>query len=253
MSDQNRLSSSQEDYLEAISHIITEKQAVRAKDIAKRLKVKNASVTGALRVLAEKGLINYAPYDVITLTPEGRLKAEDVVRRHEVLRDFFCMVLGVAEEDAERGACEMEHAVSKVILDKLIRFKEFLELCPRAGNDWINAFSDFCEGERKMKSCISCTSRRLEDLKGKQEKEDQEGKNIISLQDLKPGMKGRIVEIKEKEKLSKALRAKGFATGSLLEAETNCMEDDTIEIKLKGYHLSLGPDVADRVMVELIE
>ena len=50
------LSASMEDYLEAIFHIVSEKQAARAKDIAKRLKVNNSSVTGALRSLAEKGV-----------------------------------------------------------------------------------------------------------------------------------------------------------------------------------------------------
>ena len=89
MENKERLSASQEDYLEAIFHIISEKQAVRAKDIALRLKVKNASVTGALRILAGKGLVNYAPYDVISLTAEGKRIAEDIIRRHEVLHNFF--------------------------------------------------------------------------------------------------------------------------------------------------------------------
>jgi DtxR family Mn-dependent transcriptional regulator len=46
------LSASMEDYLEAIFHIAADKQAARAKDIAKRLKVNNSSVTGALRILS---------------------------------------------------------------------------------------------------------------------------------------------------------------------------------------------------------
>jgi len=78
------LTASLEDYLEAIFHIIAEKQAVRPKDIAKRLKVSNSSVTGALRSLADKELINYAPYDVISLTPSGETAAKDVIRRHEL-------------------------------------------------------------------------------------------------------------------------------------------------------------------------
>jgi DtxR family Mn-dependent transcriptional regulator len=61
MSPVDELSASMEDYLEAIYHIVTAKQAARAKDIAKRLDVNNSSVTGALRTLSEKGYINYAP------------------------------------------------------------------------------------------------------------------------------------------------------------------------------------------------
>ena len=52
------LTSSLEDYLETIYLIISEKEAVRPKDIAKRLNVSNASVTGALKTLADKGMIN---------------------------------------------------------------------------------------------------------------------------------------------------------------------------------------------------
>ncbi|MCK4511033.1 MarR family transcriptional regulator, partial [bacterium] len=66
MTQHDGLTESQEDYLEAILAILEDKQAVRAKDIAKRLGVTGPSVTGALHVLSAKGVVNYAPYDVIT-------------------------------------------------------------------------------------------------------------------------------------------------------------------------------------------
>lgn len=62
-------------------HIVAEKQAARGKDIAKRLKVNSSSVTGALRSLSEKGYINYAPYDLITLTENGQTIAREIVRK----------------------------------------------------------------------------------------------------------------------------------------------------------------------------
>ena len=68
MKDNHLLSASLEDYIEAIYHIISEKEVARGKDIASRLKVSGASVTEALRALSKKGLINYAPYEVITMT-----------------------------------------------------------------------------------------------------------------------------------------------------------------------------------------
>ena len=83
------LSSNMEDYLEAIFHISQKKQAARAKDIADRLKVNKSSVTGALRSLSEKGLVNYAPYDIITLTTKGKRLAIEIVRRHDALKEFF--------------------------------------------------------------------------------------------------------------------------------------------------------------------
>ncbi len=66
------LSASLEDYIEAIYHIVEEKLVARSKDIATRLDVSRASVTEALRALAKKELINYAPYEAITMTEQGR-------------------------------------------------------------------------------------------------------------------------------------------------------------------------------------
>jgi len=123
----NVLSASLEDYLEAIYHIVQKKQAARAKDIVQRLGVKNSSVTGAMRALAGKGLINYAPHDVITLTAEGRRVSEGVVRRHEALRDFFVKILSLEMELADTAACSMEHALPAKILVRLIRFVKFVE------------------------------------------------------------------------------------------------------------------------------
>ena len=121
------LSASLEDYLEAIYHIVRGKQVARAKDISQRLGVRNSSVTGALRALADKGLINYAPYDLITLTTEGKRISEDVVRRHKALRDFFVKVLSLEPDLADRAACKMEHGLPVEIPVRLARFVKFLE------------------------------------------------------------------------------------------------------------------------------
>lgn len=124
------LSASLEDYLEAIFHIEDSKQAVRAKDIADRMRVRGSSVTGALNQLARRDLVNYSPYELVTLTRKGRQAALDVVRRHEALKDFLTGVLGVEEPMAEECACRMEHSVPKQILDRLAGFVEFLASCP---------------------------------------------------------------------------------------------------------------------------
>jgi len=55
------LSASLEDYLEVIFHLEKSNRVARAKDIADQMNVQRASVTGALKALAGKGLINYSP------------------------------------------------------------------------------------------------------------------------------------------------------------------------------------------------
>jgi len=190
------LTASLEDYLEAIFHIIAEKQAVRPKDIAKRLKVSNSSVTGALRSLADKGLINYAPYDVISLTPSGKTAAKDVVRRHEVLRDFFVKVLAVEELDADKAACRMEHAISKAILQRFIDFVNFVEVCPRAGAKWIAGFGYYCDHADTQENCEKCISLILEEVRKKKTQERRKSMETVTLKDLKPGQKGKVLKIK---------------------------------------------------------
>ena len=135
------LSASLEDYLETIYLIVQEKQVARAKDVSQRMQVGRSSVTGALHALAERKLINYAPYDLVTLTRQGELVAADIVRRHCVLRDFFVKVLSVEETLADDVACKMEHAVPESVLQRFVEFIEFVDRCPHDGAEWTRCLS----------------------------------------------------------------------------------------------------------------
>ena len=53
-----KLSASLEDYLEVIYNLSKQSRVARSKDIAEALGVSRASVTGALRTLTEKNLVN---------------------------------------------------------------------------------------------------------------------------------------------------------------------------------------------------
>ena len=118
------LSASLEDYIEAIFFLMRDQDVARVKDIAARLKVQMPSVTGALRSLAAKRLVHHDPYGSITLTPTGEAIARDLVRRHELLTSFLTDLLGLDHRTAERNACEMEHAIEPVVLDRLAEFVE---------------------------------------------------------------------------------------------------------------------------------
>ena len=161
MSQLISLSASLEDYIEAIAHIVDEKKVARGKEIAKRLKVSRASVTEALRALSKKGLVNYEPYEVITLTEKGKEVAKDVIRRHEALKEFFVKVLAIDDTIAEESACRIEHAAPPEVIERLIRFVKFIEVCPRGGADLIKGFSEYCERGRTRESCEECLSQTL--------------------------------------------------------------------------------------------
>jgi len=144
MPKQIKVSASLEDYLEAIYHTVEAKGAARAKDIVMRMGVHNSSVTQALRSLSEKQLVNYAPYDVVTLTDSGEQIALDVVKRHTTLSEFLKKVLGLPEQRADEGACRMEHAISGEILDRLVKFVEYFETCPMNDVMWDEDEGFFC-------------------------------------------------------------------------------------------------------------
>jgi DtxR family Mn-dependent transcriptional regulator len=252
MARDEALSASLEDYLEAVFHIVSEKQAARAKDISERLKVSGSSVTGALRSLGEKGLVNYAPYDVITLTSEGRKMAEDVVRRHEALRDFFVNVLAVKPADADEAACAMEHYIPKDIVERLIEFANFVEMCPRGGDQWIAGFGYHCEHGERWDSCEECIELRLEEVRATKAQGGHETMSVVSLKDLKPGQKARVVKIKTEGNANKRIVEMGVTPGALVEVERVAPLGDPIDIKVKGYHLSLRKADADGIDVEVI-
>ncbi len=152
------LSESLEDYLETIFRLETANKVARQKDIAESLDVQRGSVTGALKVLAEKELVNYEPYSYITLTDKGRKIAREIARRHKIIKDFLFRVLQVKEGKADTTACHMEHVMDTPTTDMLVKFINFIDTCPRAGQDWIQAFVDFCSagipGGEKCDHCL---------------------------------------------------------------------------------------------------
>lgn len=162
MKKKSSLSASLEDYIEAIYHIIEEKLVARSKEIAACLHVSRASVTEALRALSKKGLINYAPYEAITLTEKGRKVAEDVIFRHESLKRFFVEVLALDETIAEEGACRIEHAAPPEIISRMISFIDFLQRCPRGGDELIQGFNNFCISGKTRSHCNECISNCME-------------------------------------------------------------------------------------------
>jgi DtxR family transcriptional regulator, Mn-dependent transcriptional regulator len=134
------LSATQEDYLEAISRLTATKGAARVRDIALELDVHKSTVTAALKGLAEKDLINYAPYELTTLTEVGRRIAQEVTRRHRGIREFLVDVLCIDEATADDCACRLEHVVGKTVFQRLALFAEFVKTSPPPGDDWTEQF-----------------------------------------------------------------------------------------------------------------
>ena len=151
------LSESLEDYLEIILDLEKTQKVARVKDIAQKMGVLRGTVTGALKNLSEKGLINYEPYSFITLTKNGAAIAREIARRHEIIKKFLENVLLLDSQKAEENACRMEHAMDKAAINRLVQFIEYIHHCPRTGEDWIQAFVKYySKNVHDKKNCDPC-------------------------------------------------------------------------------------------------
>lgn len=162
MSISDQMSSNLEDYLEVIFSLESLHSEARAKDIADAMHVQRASVTNALQKLSQRGLINYEPYNSVTLTPEGFRTATKIVHRHKVLFDFLHTFLKIRPEVAEETACKLEHDIDDESLETLTRFARFITTCPRTGKDWLEAFTKTCSERGVCQNCTECIQACLD-------------------------------------------------------------------------------------------
>lgn len=242
------LSASLENYLEAIYHIVAARKVARPRDISQRLGVNNSSVTGALHSLADKALVNYAPFDVITLTDQGERIARSVVRRHEAIKDFFVKVLSIDEAEADEAACKIEHVISPTIHERFVEFLEFVEVCPRGGTEWIKSFGFRCSHGQNRLDCERCIQECLDEVH--HQNDDARQADPIPLSSLQTGQKGLIARISATGSAGSGLAELGIETGGLIEIENNIEDAELIEVKIKGYHHKLNQSQAEGIFVD---
>lgn len=117
----SQLSSSFEDYLEAIYMLEIEGKPIKSIDIAKMIGVSRPAVNKAMNELLKKNYIEKPPYGEITLTDEGREIAKKVYHVHVTIREFLIKI-GVNKDIADVDCCLIEHVISKETLDAIEKF-----------------------------------------------------------------------------------------------------------------------------------
>lgn len=127
---EQKLTETQEDYLEAILELLETKREVRNMDLADNFGVKRATVTRALQLLTRKGLIVHRMNGNITLTDTGHEIAADIRERHVLFSHFFKDILSLDETEASDTACKIEHSISGTALHN---FREFIKKVDNCG------------------------------------------------------------------------------------------------------------------------
>lgn len=243
------ISSTMQDYLEAIYRLQQEKDSVRVKDIAEQMGVRMPSVTSALQTLEAHGLVTHRKYGAVEFTHSGRQRAQAVYSRHIALRSFLSEILAIDEEQAEQEACEMEHAISPDTLCRMLALVDFIKRCPRGGEDWLEHLKGRWEGQRCTDDCAECIANIQIPEHSPYAPPDGEDDTIISLDQLAPGQSATIVRLAGEGGVRRRIMDMGFTPGSELEVERLAPLGDPMEFKIRGYHLSLRHEEAADIHV----
>jgi DtxR family Mn-dependent transcriptional regulator len=121
------LSQTEENYLKSLLHLTIEDNKTEAgtNELAVFLGVKPASVNDMLKKLKEKQLVHYEKYGKISLTPEGKKKAIEVVRKHRLWETFLYEKFSFSWDEVHEVAEQLEHIQSTKLVDKLDEFLNF--------------------------------------------------------------------------------------------------------------------------------
>ena len=112
------LTSSMEDYLEAVLILHQKRGSVRGVDIAVHLGVTKPSVSRAVKELSRSDHLVKNADGTLSLTETGLQLAEQIYEKHRFFTERL-IAAGVDPKIAEQDACSIEHAVSAESFQKL--------------------------------------------------------------------------------------------------------------------------------------
>ncbi|HET8770435.1 MAG TPA: metal-dependent transcriptional regulator [Gemmatimonadaceae bacterium] len=114
-----QLTGQAEDYLKAIYELEQRGDAAGTNDIAARLGIAAASVTGMIQRLARLGLVESERYRGARLTTAGRAAALQLIRRHRIIESYLVERLGFGWDDVHEEAERLEHAASDELITRM--------------------------------------------------------------------------------------------------------------------------------------
>ena len=236
------LTSALEDYLETIYELVRDNKLARVRDIARARGVRSASVSPAMRRLSDLGLIRYVQREYIDLTEIGEEAARRIYARHQLLSRFFHEILQIPADAAAADACAMEHSLSDLGMDHLVRFFEFMHICPE-GHHFLDRFRSCPQLSHDSPECNRCSHLNEQDP----------GEETKSIAQLKPGDRARVTQVSGTGAVRQRLLDMGILPDVCVEVERVAPAGDPIWIKLQGFQLSLRIKEASSVLVVEVE
>lgn len=221
MSRATEVSSTVEEYLEAIYKLQERGGAAKTTELARELKVALGTITNTIESLEKQSLVIHQPYKGVKLTVKGRKIALDVVRRHRLSERLLVDILRLEWSKAHDAACKLEHAFADKELSRpLEKALGNPKTCPH-GNP------------------IPSESGRLV---------EEQSKALMSLD---VGEKGTIMKVTdEREDILQYLGKLGLVPGALVEIEEKAPFNGPIMVRIGNANYALGRNVASVIWVK---
>jgi DtxR family Mn-dependent transcriptional regulator len=212
-----------EDYAKAIFSLEERGTgAVTTTALADRLGVTAGSVSAMLKKLDAAGLVSHEPYRGVTLTPQGRRLALEVIRHHRLIELFLAEVLDMPWDRVHAEAEVLEHVLSEE-LESLIAAK--------LGNPTEDPHGD----------PIPTADLEL-----------PEQRHGVALQDLEPGQSGRFSRVSDTDpEMLRWLAERCVRPGDALEVLDKQPFGGPLTVQVGGAVHVLGGGIAAAMRIEL--
>lgn len=214
-------SASIEDYIKTIYGLESRGQKPTTGRIARELGITMGSVSGRVRHLADKGYVDHRPYYGVTLTDRGRRVALKMLRRHRLIELFLVKTLGLTWDEVHADAEILEHAVSDRVLERMYEVLGQPEFDPHGSP--------------------------IPDRNGKLRRH-----KAVRLSDLGVGARGRVVEVSDSDgAFLRYLTSVGLDVGTPVRLDDRAPFGGPLVLCIGRRQLAIGPDAAERILVEL--
>ncbi len=208
-----------EDYLKTIYELEARSGAAATSEIAARLALTPASVTGMVRRLANQGFLTHEPYRGARLTELGRRNALRILRRHRILETYLSQVLGFPWDEVHDEAERLEHAASDTLIERMAAALEHPQSDPHG------APIPTADGKIDERSHIALS-----------EMEVGESAVMVRVSDKNPSMLRYLAEI-------------GLQPGVPLRLMERAPFDGPITVRIASSELAIGASLAAQVLV----
>lgn len=209
-----------EDYLKTIYEIGRGSVSVATNDIAQRLNLTAASVSGMVQRLAEHGLLSYERYRGVMLTDTGRRAALRTIRRHRVIESYLSSALEYPWDRVHDEAERLEHAASDELVNRMAA----------------------AIGE----PVVDPHGAPIPSREGLVDETD-----YLSLSELGAGYGARVVCVSDDDpEMLRYLGELAIVPGAEVIVLSKAPYEGPITLRVSGASLSIGPALASQVMVE---